>query len=74
MSVRMLAKASLALLILGGLASLSSPIGPAANARNPPGSAISEDAMALIARMVRSFRRANVLSFSYASSLCRSER
>jgi hypothetical protein len=51
MSVRMLAKASLALLFVGGLASLSSAIGPAAHAENPPGSAIPEDAMAVIARM-----------------------
>jgi hypothetical protein len=51
MSVRMLAKASLALLFVGGLTSLSSAVGLAANAENPPGSAIPEDAMAVIARM-----------------------
>src|SRR5690242_14692483 len=51
LSFRMLAKASLALLFVGGLASLLSALGPAANAETPPGSAIPEEAMVVITRM-----------------------
>src|SRR5689334_3968242 len=62
MSVRMLARASLALLFAGGFAILSSAIGPGANAQNPTGSAIPEDAMAAITRMGKTLQ-ANQFSF-----------